>query len=76
MDNFIQYISFGYIMQLVGSLFPDQVWRLGLNSESAEAARECPQNSVVTYKKKESEKESVYIYISESLCCIPETKTL
>ena len=37
------------------------------------------QYFVITYKRKESEKEHIYvhicnyIYINESLCCIPET---
>ena len=49
----------------------------------------CTQCSVITYKGKESEKEYIYIYIytytytyihiyayiTEALCCIPETNT-
>ena len=34
------------------------------------------QHSVINHKRKEYEKEYVYICITESLCCIPETNTL
>ena len=39
--------------------------------------RKLTQYSVITYVGKESEKEWVYvcIYVTESLCCIPETNT-
>ena len=33
------------------------------------------QYFVITYKGKESEKIDVYVYITESLCCTPETNT-
>ena len=33
------------------------------------------QYIVITYNGKESKKECVYIYITESLCCTPETNT-
>ena len=34
------------------------------------------QYLVITYNGKESEKEYIYIYISESFCCTPETNTI
>ena len=34
------------------------------------------QYLVITYNGKDSEKKKIYIYITESLCCIPETNTL
>ena len=33
------------------------------------------QYSVITYMGKESEKEWIYVCITESLCCTPETNT-
>ena len=33
------------------------------------------QQFVITYKRKESEKEDMYVCITESLCCTPETNT-
>ena len=33
------------------------------------------QNFVIAYKGKESEKKYIYIHISESLVCAPETNT-
>ena len=33
------------------------------------------QHFVITYKGKESEKEYMYMYVNESLCCTPETNT-
>ena len=33
------------------------------------------QYLIITYNRKEYEKEYIYIYITESLCCIPETGT-
>ena len=34
------------------------------------------QHSIINHKRKEYEKEYVYICITESLCCIAETNTL
>ena len=39
------------------------------------SAENYSQYFVITYKGKESEKEQIYICLTESLCCTPEANT-
>ena len=38
--------------------------------------KNCIKYFVIIYNEKESKKEYLFIYISESLCCTPETNTI
>ena len=46
-----------------------------INKDLLYSTENSTQYSVITYKGKESEKEYIYIYMTESLFCTPEAKT-